>query len=285
MSHLIQSIVVTIALVAGATAHARTSTYEFVGDFYSQDFNWHVSSARFEIKVSSTDYGSPVKLERLEIYPFDPNPGSPTCIVGYRCLPRFVATGFRKLYPGSDSYQATIKNWSYFSYVHAYVAVDSYSGAYVSLVASDKPGPIGDSYQESNILVLEVYGNSLKDTSPSHTVDTATIKLDGKRLTMKLQDRLGSASGDQQPFPSFVIDTLWMGHGHTKLYIPTHWWGGTHSLEVYALNVETTSGPTGDQTSLSVSYRGYEPVGGSYEYVSESLDLRALLGEAFGPNP
>ena len=74
MSRLTRSIVVTIALVAGATAHARTSTYEFVGDFYNQDFNWHVSSARFEIKVSSTDYGSPVKLERLEIYPFDPNP-------------------------------------------------------------------------------------------------------------------------------------------------------------------------------------------------------------------
>jgi hypothetical protein len=130
VSHLIQSIVVTIALVAGATAHARTSTYEFVGDFYNQDFNWHVSSARVEIKVSSTDYGSPVKLERLEIYPFDPISGSPTCIVGYhRCLPRFVATGFRNLYPGSGSYQATIKNWSYFSYVHANVEVGSYSDA------------------------------------------------------------------------------------------------------------------------------------------------------------
>jgi hypothetical protein len=289
VSHLIQSIVVTIALVAGATAHARTSTYEFVGDFYSQDFNWHVSSARFEIKVSSTDYGSPVKLERLEIYPFDPNPGSPMCMGYHRCLPRFVATGFRNIAPpGSnfDSYQATIKNWSYFSYVHVNVSLDSYSGAYVSLVASDKPGPIDDSYQESNIRVLEVYGSSLKDISPSNTVDIATIKLDGKRLTMKLQDRLGSASGDQQPFPSFVIDTLWMGHGHTNLYIPTHWREAmTHRWEVFALNVETISGPTGDQTYLSVSYRVHDSVGEIYDSVSESLDLRVLLGEAFVPNP
>ena len=96
----------------------------------------------------------------------------------------------------------------------------------------------------------------------------------------------GSASGDQQPFPSFVIDTLWMGHGHTNLYIPTHWWGGmTHRWEVFALNVETISGPTGDQTYLSVSYRVHDSVGEIYDSVSESLDLRVLLGEAFVPNP
>jgi hypothetical protein len=74
-----------------------------------------------------------------------------------------------------------------------------------------------------------------------------------------------------------------MGHGHTKLYIP--WAGGqTYHLEAYALNVETTSGPAGDQTILSVGFRDHGP-GWEGEEFTVSLDLRVLLGEAFGPNP
>ncbi len=62
-------------------------------------------------------------------------------------------------------------------------------------------------------------------------------------------------------------------------------WGGFHQSEVYALNVETISGSTGDQIMLSVSYREHDSAGESYEQTSESLDLRVLLEQAFGPSP
>ncbi len=284
MSRLIQSIVVTIALVAGPAAHAITSTYEFSGSLYNQNsIFWNSSSVRGEIKLSATDYGSPLKLERLEFYPVDYS-GNPIVYCSERCLPPFVATGFRSLDPPGSypaRHQTTLKNWSYFSDVNALVELYEGGGAFsLRLVALDKPSPSDPTYPVGfNLLEIQAY--AVKDISPSNTVDIATIKLDGKRLTMKLQDRLNGLG-----WGSFVIDTLWMGHGHTKLEIPFDlYYGSTHRIEPYALNVETIPGPTGDQIMLSVSYREHSGSGTSYEQTTFPWDLRLFLDHAFAPSP
>lgn len=126
---------------------------------------------------------------------------------------------------------------------------------------------------------MEIQAYAVKDISPSNTVDIATIKLDGKRLTMKLQDRVGAYPG------VFVIDTLWMGHGHTKLEIPYDAFTPPHLLEVYALSIETIPNPAGDQIMLSVSYRVHSGSGTSYEQTTWPWDLRMFLDEAFAPSP
>jgi hypothetical protein len=284
MSRLIQSIVVTIALVAGPAANAITSTYEFSGSIYDQNsIFWNSSSVRGEIKVSATDYGSPLKLERLEFYPLD-HSGSPIVYCSERCLPPFVATGFRSLDPPGSylaRYQTTLKNWSYFSDVNALVELYEGGGAFsLRLVALDKPSPSDPTYPVG-LNLLEIQAYAVKDISPSNTVDIATIKLDGKRLTMKLQDRIGGLGFGG----SFVIDTLWMGHGHTKLEIPYPINGPPHRVEAYALNVETIPGPTGDQIMLSVSYREHSGSGTSYEQTTGPWDLRMFLDYAFAPGP
>jgi len=290
MSRLTQSIVVTIALVAGPAAHAITSTYEFSGSLYNQNsIFWYSSSVRGEIKLSATDYGAPFKLERLEFYPVD-HSGSPTVDCSNynyeQCLPPFVATGFRSLDPpGSQiaKHQTTLKNWSYFSDVNALVELDEFGGYFfLRLVALDTPNPSNPAYPVG-LNLLEIQPTTMKDISPSNTVDIATIKLDGKRLSMKLQDRV---RGDNPYGPgSFVIDALWMGHGRATLEIPYDRGMPPHRVEVYALNVETISGPTGDQTMLSVSYREHHPGGPFIEETSRPWDLRQFLDQAFAPGP
>ena len=64
MSRLTQSIVMTIALPACATAHAETSAYEFSGSYDSRFLFTSTSgfTVRSEIKLSPSDNGAPVKL-------------------------------------------------------------------------------------------------------------------------------------------------------------------------------------------------------------------------------
>ncbi|HIF95893.1 MAG TPA: hypothetical protein EYQ54_02520 [Myxococcales bacterium] len=83
----------------------------------------------------------------------------------------------------------------------------------------------------------------------------------------------------------FVIDRLWMGHGHTNRGFPYPNYEPPHRVEAYALNVETIPGPIGDQIMLSVRYREHAAGGGSYEQTSGPWDLRQFLEQAFAPSP
>ncbi len=102
MSRLTQSIVMTIALPACATAHAETSAYEFSGSYDSRFLFTSTSgfTVRSEIKLSPIDNGAPVKLERLEFHSFDPD--------GYEQSPYYIPCPPRAgVRPESLSFEAS----------------------------------------------------------------------------------------------------------------------------------------------------------------------------------
>ncbi len=119
-----------------------------------------------------------------------------------------------------------------------------------------------------------------RDITPVRIVDTESILIGGKRVTLSLRDRLliNTAPWTGTYIPDgFVVDVLWYGRGTKTLYLqapvaPYEF----DSIEVIDLIL---SGTTDADRTVSVKYKDRH---GS-ELTSPTMLLKDLLDQAYGP--
>ncbi len=147
----------------------------------------------------------------------------------------------------------------------------------VNVFVSERTAFINPQAESSNrgALLLMAFG-SMRDITPTRIVDTSSVLMGNKKVTLSLRDRLGvNESGHMVP-DGFVVDALWYGKGVKTLYfiapIPRQEFD---NIEVLGLVVE---GLTDANLFVSIKFKDRN----GFEMTSLPMRLKDLLDEVYG---
>lgn len=90
----------------------------------------------------------------------------------------------------------------------------------------------------------------LTDVSTVKIADVARTNLDGKAVTLKLEQKPSSLGGQ----PVFNIQSSWLGHGDKDLELFSGAGGPVSGLTAIALIISEVSGPMGVEVEVAVEY-------------------------------
>lgn len=132
---------------------------------------------------------------------------------------------------------------------------------------------------DPSTLLLMVHGQ-LRDITPVRIVDTESILISGKKVTLSLRDRLQVFnppwSGVSSP-DGFAIDVLWYGRGTKLISISSPFpWQEFDAIEPIDLIV---SGTTDADRTIAVKFKDRN----GYEMTGPQVLLKDLLDQAYGP--
>ncbi len=267
---------VASALFLGATsAYAENRSFSFFS--FANGSNFSFPGLFFDGQTKGE-----LKITRTSPNDFPPSPSEFTIqklSFDFENAPDFTASGFQ-YQPQTNSYTTKINNlWVFRSVVVEVTNIDpSYHSFQYKIsvptsetfVGPDLPGPF------SNDVILLDGQAELVDTTPFKVVDTASVKINGKRLSIKLNGNLSSNNNpnDGMIGEGIEINMLWQGRGEKLAYIPVP---TDLNIKPIAFNLETISVGNGNSEYLySVSY---EENGGTFE--TPRQPLQPLLDDTF----
>ena len=208
---------------------------------------------------------------------FNPEPQITSMNIQFRQAAPLTATNFMRTTEGK--YRAVVKDaWVYREVIVELDAMPIHGElpATIALFVSEANSYLNPAMPNNQGMPLATIQGRIIETTLTRTVDVASLTLDGKQLSLSLQDK-----PNFMPL-STMIQALWMGKGDKTLYVPP-------SLPINDFEFAQAIGLILDPVPLPpaapmdymlrIKYRletGSEMMGGS-------MSLRMLLNQAYGP--
>jgi hypothetical protein len=192
---------------------------------------------------------------------------------------KLIATNF-KLIDG-NKYRAIVPGvWVYKEVIVELDAVpfEPRLPARINVFVSERTAFINPQAEIPNpgALLFSAFG-IMRDITPTRIVDTASVIVNTKKVTLSLKDRLAINDLGRGVPEGFVVDALWYGRGVKTLYlvapVPRPEFD---NIEVVGLIVDGTT-----ETDFQVSVKFKDRNG--FEMISPRMLLKPLLDEAYGP--
>ncbi len=274
MNFVTRSLGITLMALASTATYAKTFKYDLV-DVYSSNGYIHYPGLDFNeaksavLTVNKDPLSPDVQISSLE--------------VTFPNAAKLLATGFKKTESGT--YRAVVNDaWIYRQVIVEIRDTDfNYTisrPVSINVSVSEKAEFIQPENAPNGHPLFNVEG-MLHDITTNKVIDTASITIDGKRVTLSLKENLSFATPNSQvngPREGFVIDALWMGKGQKTLYIPAP--VPPTEFDRYAavgIVLEELNGPEGKEYAFSIKF--VDASGGETQTPFQPLKPR--LNEAY----
>lgn len=132
---------------------------------------------------------------------------------------------------------------------------------------------------------LLTFNCPIVDATARKVVDTTAKTIDGKRLTLKLKDRLGMHFGPTPPAPGYEqgieVNALWMGRGERTFFLPiSHPESEFDRFTAVGFKIDSHTLPDG-QIDHMIAVRYEDEHGASFETPMQPLQM--ILDQVYGP--
>jgi hypothetical protein len=255
-----------LGVVVMSSAQAKTVTYDLI----------NINSTNAQVHYDRLDFFGATSA----VLTIDKNPASQeinisSLVVTFPTAAKLTATGFKKT--TNNNYRAIVGDMWVFREV--FIDIDS-------PFQVDGPLHVRGSVSERQSFInptLETQGSSLfdligtiRDITPIQIADIGSTSVNGKAITLSLQNRLGF--NDSHNSVGFIISALWLGKGQKNLFLP---FGVSPQdgdrFEAIALLID--EGPAPNNQQIRVKFRDSN----GFEAISPTIPLRTLLDQAYGP--
>ena len=277
MNKFARTLAVTAFSIISASSYAKTFKYELID----------VHSNNGEIIYPGLDFGQAQRaVLTVDKDPLTPEVQVTSVEINFPATTRLLATGFKKI--NYDTYRAVVNDaWIYRQLYVDIRGVDfnrpQSNSPMIETFISEKSMFIQPDADPAGRHLFVAHGISLRDITPARVVDTASVVLAGKHLTLSLKNNLSFAAMDAPingPREGFVIDALWMGKGQKTLYVPAPVpFEEFDALEAIGININERPAPEGSEYTVVIKFKDQQ----GYEVLTPEIPLMHILEGAYGP--